>query len=33
MLKPLRKEVVINNYELAPEMWLFVCLFFGKKSG
>ena len=32
MLKPQLKEVVIN-YELAPEMWLFVCLFLGKKSG
>ena len=32
MLKPLYKEVVIN-YELAPEMCLFVYLFLGKKSG
>ena len=32
MLKPLYKELVIN-YELAPEMWLFVGLFSGKKSG
>lgn len=32
MLKPMHKEVVIN-YELAPEMWLFVGLFLGKKSG
>lgn len=32
MLKPMHKEVVIK-YELAPEMWLFVGLFLGKKSG
>ena len=32
MLKPLYKEVVIK-YELAPETWLFVGLFLGKKSG
>lgn len=31
MLKPLHKEVV-NNYELAPETWLFAGLFLGKKS-
>ena len=32
MLKPLRKEVVIN-YELSPETWIFAGLFLGKKSG